>query len=58
MCFDGPARAVADEIWCTAATTTTFWVCLGRYPPWLMRYGVLLLQLRLFGCAWAVIRRG
>ena len=22
--FDGPARAVAHEMWCTTATTTTF----------------------------------
>ena len=23
MCFDGPARTVASEMWCTTATTTT-----------------------------------
>ena len=56
MCFDGPARNAAHEMWCTTATTmTTSTVpmrppkCLtGRPGPWPMRCGVLLLQLRVF----------
>ena len=35
--LDGPARAVAHEMWCTIATSTTFGVCLGRYLPKLVR---------------------
>ena len=32
-CPDGPARAVAHKTWRTTATTTSFCVYLGRYPP-------------------------
>ena len=33
MCFDGPARTAAHEMWCTTATTTTTTFTVPMRPP-------------------------
>ena len=66
MCFDGPARTAAHEMWCTIATTTTTSTvpmrppkCFGgparavAYEMWC----TTATTTTFFGCAWVVIRQ-